>query len=555
MVLKRAAVFLVFAALMVWGAFETRKPYPGHTRVTFRVKDASGRATGLRMRVTNTRGEYFAPLGHMVRPDAARRSAGDVILGDGQEWPLEVHALVYDGTEMDVPHGPYVVTGRKGFEFEPVRVAFETGAVERKTVEIGLRKFEDFEGRGWYPGDTHMHFPDPSGIRYEMECEGLRVCSLLALKSGYRDARPGEGHFQNVEHFNGGRLLPVSDERHWVKTGEEFRHGLWAHLIFQNLKTLVWPVSSGGLREGGNGGYDWPMMIHATDDAHDQGALVTWAHWPYPSMEAPLAMALGKIDSIDLLTTGNPFEHHPVLVEVYRMWGPSIYSKPPLEAYYHYLNCGFRVAMSSGSDKMGTNPPMGSARTYVKTEGALSYDSWIEGIRKGRTFATNYPLMEFTVDGREAGDTLTLAPGKARVRVRARAVSIEPYDVLEIVHNGRVIRTVRPSGGRNLAVLDEVLEVDRGGWMAARAWGRKMLQYGETWWKMPVMGHTSPVYLSMAGRPARAVESARILLEQLGYLEEFVRSKAKMPGEGERQAALGEIARARKIYEGLLARE
>ena len=109
-----------------------------------------------------------------------------------------------------------------------------------------MRKFADFEAQGWYPGDTHMHFPDPAGVRYEMECEGLRVCSLLLLKSGYKSAaRPGEGHFQNVEYFTG-KLAPVSDAEHFVKVGEEFRHGLLAHLIFQNLKSIVWPVSTGG---------------------------------------------------------------------------------------------------------------------------------------------------------------------------------------------------------------------------------------------------------------------------------------------------------------------
>ena len=64
-------------------------------------------------------------------------------------------------------------------------------------------------------------------------------------------------------------------------------------------------------------------MFHATGDAHAQGAVVTWAHWPYPSLEAPLDMALGQIDSVDILTTGNPFEHHPELVEIYKMQGPS----------------------------------------------------------------------------------------------------------------------------------------------------------------------------------------------------------------------------------------
>ena len=133
----------------------------------------------------------------------------------------------------------------------------------------------DFEAKGWYPGDTHIHFPDPSGVRYEMECEGLRVCSILLLKNGYKEGRPGDGNFWNVEHFTG-QLASVSDAHYFVKVGEEFRHGLLAHLIFQNLKSIVWPVSTGGLRENGVGGYDWPLMLHASDEAHAQGALTLW---------------------------------------------------------------------------------------------------------------------------------------------------------------------------------------------------------------------------------------------------------------------------------------
>jgi hypothetical protein len=78
------------------------------------------------------------------------------------------------------------------------------------------------------------------------------------------------------------------------------------------------------------------------------------------------------------------------------MQGPSAYRRAPIDMYYHYLNCGFRVAASSGSDKMALNPPIGSARTYVKTRGLLSYDSWVEGIRAGRTFISTGPLLEFS---------------------------------------------------------------------------------------------------------------------------------------------------------------
>lgn len=549
--MKRFALLAVFAGLLLVAQYPTRDPYPGHARVTIQIRDEQGRPAGVRLRVTNQAGDYFAPLGHLSMADTTRRMSGDLILGDGDTSLLELHAYVYDRHPIDLPPGRYTFHARKGFEYEPVMKTIEVGAQPGQSVSIDMKKFEDFEAKGWYPGDTHMHFPDPSGIRYEMECEGLRVCSLLLLKSGYRNGRPGDGHFQNIEHFRGRQLQPVSGNGYFVKTGEEFRHGLLAHMIFQNLRSIVWPVSVGGLREGGVSGYDWPWMLHATADARSQGALVTWAHWPYPSYEAPLDFALGRIDSIDLLTTGSPFEHHPILVDIYKLRGPKVYTIPPVETYYHYLNCGFRISMSSGSDKMATNPPMGSARTYVRTDGELNYDSWIEGIRKGHTFVSTYPLLEFTVNGTGPGDTLKFGSKPVEIKLHARAVSLEPYDVLEILHNGKVIQTVKPKGAHHLATIDSTLTLERGGWLAARVHGRKMLPYGATWWMQPVFAHSSPVYLEADNRPAPAAESATLFLEQLGFLERWADRQANFPSPAAKDEAMRHIAEARGIYEKL----
>jgi hypothetical protein len=551
---KRPPLILCFISLLIYADITTRQPLPGFRRLRIAVRTASGEATGVRLRITGAAGEYFAPLGHLSQPDATRRAAGDLILGDATPMePLELYAYVHDGAEIDLPAGTYTVTARKGFEYEPVRQQLEVTSASEQPVRITMRKFADFEAAGWYPGDTHIHFPDPSGVRYEMECEGLRVCSILAYKSGFPSGRPGDGFFQNMEHFTG-KLAAASDAAHFIKVGEEFRHGLLAHLIFQNLRSIVWPVSTGGLRENGAGGLDWPLMLHAADDVHAQGGLVTWAHWPYPSMEAPLDIALGRVDSVDILTTGDPFEHHPILVDIYKMYGPQAYSTPPIDMYYHYLNCGFRLAASSGSDKMALNPPMGSARTYVRTDGELTYDSWIEGIRKGRTFISTYPLLEFSVDGKEAGATIPLNGPKATLHVKARSRSLEPYEVLEILVNGKVVRTARPQGSHYEASLDEAIEVERGGWIAARAHGRKMLPYGATWWHMPVFAHSSPVYLDMPGRPADARRSASILLDQIGYLRRWAEKQARFPTAENQVEALQRIAEAEVKYRQLATR-
>ena len=38
----------------------------------------------------------------------------------------------------------------------------------------------------------------------------------------------------------------------------------------------------------------------------------------------------------------------------------------------------------------------GSDRAYVKIEGDFSYDGWVKGLKAGRSFVTNGPILEFT---------------------------------------------------------------------------------------------------------------------------------------------------------------
>src|SRR5216683_1088295 len=104
---KRLFFAAIFCGLLAYSDYATRQPLPGVARVTLRIRTQDGTPTGLRVRVTNSAGDYFAPLGHLPRPDMTKRNANDLILGDGQVSPLEVHALVYDGVEIDLPPGRY----------------------------------------------------------------------------------------------------------------------------------------------------------------------------------------------------------------------------------------------------------------------------------------------------------------------------------------------------------------------------------------------------------------------------------------------------------------
>ena len=69
--------------------------------------------------------------------------------------------------------------------------------------------------------------------------------------------------------------------------------------------------------------------------------------------------------------------------------------------------------------------------------GGWTYEPW-----RGLFYPEGLPQKrELEFAPRDPGDTLNLAPGQVKLRVKARAVSLEPYETLEIVYNGKVIRS------------------------------------------------------------------------------------------------------------------
>src|SRR5690606_11352677 len=64
--------------------------------------------------------------------------------------------------------------------------------------------------------------------------------------------------------------------------------------------------------------------------------------------------------------------------------------------YYHILNTGLRIPPSAGSASGVLPNPVGYNRTYVQVDGELTYEKWWDGVRAGRVFVSNGPLLRVT---------------------------------------------------------------------------------------------------------------------------------------------------------------
>lgn len=501
--------------------------------VAVRVRDqVTGAPVHTRVHVHDESDEYWPPAGHMKNfPYGFNNAVGGDVIVDKKRF-----AYVEPNFTLPLAAGTYTMELAKGMEYEPAHIRFEVTSEEVPHIELGLKRWVDMKADGWYSGDTHVHFLSPQAGLLEARAEDVNVVNILASK--------WSESFTDVEEFTG-EPSKDSDPLHIVYVNEEARHPYLGHTVLLNLRELVYPLAwgrGGHANESVIGGHDYPAMAMIAEAARRQNALISWAHFPNPGAEIAVDFALGRIDSVDLMTWGDPLDAAPGTAQ------------SAIEAWYRLLDAGFRVPVLGGTDKMFNHQMTGAVRTYVKVHGKFDYSRWIAGIRAGRTFVTSGPMLTMTVNGRHPGAVLNLGHGST-VTVNLTVDSILPVEIIEIVYNGRVVARKKNDDELKHQMMTANLSVREPGWIAARTYSDRMFTYQ---WFPPItaplrhFAHTSPVYVYLDRRGVKSNAAISELLVQVDEVIEWVRDQASYADENQRKEVLSLFYSARQFYEGKL---
>ena len=326
-------------------------------------------------------------------------------------------------------------------------------------------------------------------------------------------------------------------EGHYVvASGEEFRDDdLYGHMIVAGIQDIIEPISVGhklGRRE------NYPLFSSVCDWTHEQGGIAGWAHGGtiiklFESL--PVEAALGKLDFVENIQ--------------FNMFYGCMF-------WYRLLNCGIRLVCTGGSDfPFAANllapwyPNLGLDRTYVYLEDTFSYTHWIEGIRRGHTFATNGPLLFLTVDGQPPGSEWHIEASQDQVAVEARVVCNYGLDALEIVQNGAVIKRIEGTGGQTEIAWADTLRLNGSAWVAARARGRvESERYGGLApWNLHA--HTSPVYVLQDNAPIRVVSDLTGMADYVRMVMEVYRRQGQFTSDSQQHELMANCKRALAFYE------
>jgi Tol biopolymer transport system component len=511
----------------------------GHVRIL--TTDASGRLTPARVSVTGEDGRAYGPDSAWMHADADF---------DRSERATEPHYFHSEGTAVVAgPAGKVTIEVMKGFDqqLEKRTVEITSGKEVRTTFSLQPLALPADENSHWVSGDVHVHMNyggayrnTPKHLVLQASAENLGVVENVIVNKEERV--PDIGYFST-------KLDPASTATTLLQHGQEFHTTYWGHLGLLNL-TQHYLLPDYAFYPNTAAASLYPANADVADLTHEQQGLVGYVHPfedvldpakdKYPTdvpidaaLELPVDVALGKVDYLEVLG----FSDH----------------KSTAAIWYRLLNCGFRIPAAAGTDAMANfaslRGPVGVNRVYVDLPSStLTISSWLSGLKQGRTFATNGPLIGFTLAGKEPGSEVNVAAADAgkELPFKAWMRSIVPVDHLKVVCDGEVVRDLRLTEARQFADAEGTLPISHSGWCLLRAWSEKA--------EYPVFdaypyATTSPVYVTVEGSTPRHTADAQYFITWIDRLTQAVDSNRTWNTGEEKQHVLGLLSEARRVYE------
>jgi TolB protein len=516
---------------------EKRKYMQARSTLKFRVESSGANKAGARVSITDSAGRFFAPPDTQIYADDGF---------DRTDRSVERHYFYAEKpeTEIEAPPGKYLVEVSRGLneKFFQAAVVMTLDETTELRVKLERLEFDTADGK-WVRADLHVHMNyggtyrnSAPGLVTLGQAEGLDVINELIVNK--------EQRFPDIEFAAEEWVNPAGPSATVVK-GQEFHTSYWGHRGVLDLKDhLLLPGYAGYPNTAAASLY--PMNADVYDMAHAQEALVGAVH-PFDEVpdpfakppqkiteELPVDVALGKLDYMEIVG----FSDH----------------KSTATVWYKLLNLGFRLPAGAGTDAT-TNyaapirGQVGFDRVYIRIpDWPTTTELWKDGLLKGRTFATNGPLLNFHLGGEMVGGELNFDAAQKAVPFTAKLRSIVPVDHFEVVCNGKVTQTLKLEGARDSADVSGTIPLQESGWCVLRAWSEKA--------EYPVMDNyayatTSPVYVTIGGKRAYAKKDAEYFKAWIDRIIEITDQYPDWNSAGEKQGVMKKLRDARAVYEGL----
>jgi len=360
-------------------------------------------------------------------------------------WPASNPSGFFINGSYDakLPIGQYELVVAKGPEYRFIRQHFNVESDLMQAIKVNLKRWDNLPAKGWYSGDDHIHYirhdknDDPNLLLFT-QAEDVHVANILQM---------GNIATAHWPQYGWTPVLAITDKTYSFVPGQEdprtYRRG---HTISLHLKEPI--------RDPRH----YLLYHQVFEKARAQGGVTGYAHvvgkgWGNARVGLALDVPFGLVDFVEVKQLG--------------CGGSSV--------WFDFLNLGYKLAPSAGTDYMSDFTLPGAERSYVHVPKPFALQGWFDGLKRGETFVTNGPMLEFTVNGKGMGSELRLKSGDKLIINATASINpdIDSLKSLELIEQGEVVKTVNAgNAGKTKLQLHYETTVKHGAWFVIRAGGK-----------------------------------------------------------------------------------
>jgi len=426
-------------------SYETQKPFE-YGGLSLSLFDESGHAIPARVGIYDKTGRMPMPREGAIPVSYFSEATRSIPLpaNNGVYWPSNnPQAFYIDGHyQAKLPVGSYYLIVARGLEYRVLEKKFVINADKDTSLEVQLIRWTDMPTKGWYSGDVHVHSrrrtsEDSSILRLQAKAEDLNVVNVLQMGniSGiyYQQSGWGEaGRYGEYPYT----LVSGQEDPRTRRLGHTIQLNIEKPVRFPKRYYLYNDVFEEIRKQGGLTGYAHSALSH----------IPPYRECPGLALDLPYHL----VDFIELNAGASN-----------------------LSCWFDALNLGYKLSLAAGTDFPYAGIP-GAVRTYVQTGNPYTAQAWFDGLKAGRTFVTNGPMLELRINGKGMGSDLRVNKDD-KLTIHAMA-SINPdtypLEKIELIQQGEVIATeVNKKGGSELHLHYET-KVNHGAWFVIRAQGK-----------------------------------------------------------------------------------
>jgi hypothetical protein len=421
---------------------------------------------------------------------------------------------------VSLPEGAKTVSvsAAKGFEYVPAGKTVQVQGEETK-VSIDLERWVNLKDDGWIAIDEHLHFDrlDPADDKLwfsMLEADGLEAGHFMVLKGGMT---PGVWSRQ----FNYGKEGQGTDGNRMLIPGQEYRDTQQGHINLLGLDEVILPYSTGGM---GTPAVmeNYPPLFEVLKLAQARKGLAGVAHGgTLGNYSTSLADAV--LGVVDFWEISNGF----------------IYNT---ENWYRLMNCGIFLPIVAGTDLPNSpfrdpwQPMFGAVRTYVNSGGEISFESFREALKAGRSFVSGGPLIDFEVNEASMGETLRLPQGGGIVHIRAALDSPLPLRELVVVQGGKELHlevSKRTIDGIHHWSIESDLNFTKSSWLSV--WGKGARIEAQN---IDAMAHAGVIKVIVGNEPIESSADTGALIKSFEERKAWYQNNGVYDSESHRNEAL-----------------